>query len=363
MTVKEPVKNPVRAQIQQANKPAQSDQDNISVPVMPPLLMQRARQQPAHLTPQDALVLQRLVNNNTVTQLLTRDRAAEALAGGSEPNQDRPNEEPRITAHEVTATLRKGSYIPAIRLGGFTPAPDALVAHEMVSPTGGPSLTSGGNDCIPASEALDWEVVDEGEDWRPDVCSLTVSGEVRVTPWPNNPNSMTVPNTPNPVDGGNINNEPGSPNQWETVIADLEDYDTPGVGGAGENWHSTEITSAHEWRHWYFDYLDDALPSGNWDLANREIDALRESKSARRNEASARNALAPRVRERMSWFVFETSRRWHEIIHQTDMPGAGGQGYTGGMNVINRIINSIRAYAAQKGWIAGSNRPRRRAGD
>jgi len=65
----------------------------------------------------------------------------------------------------------------------------------------------------------------------------------------------------------------------------------------------------------------------------------------------------------MSWFVFETSRRWHEIIHQTDMPGAGGQGYTGGMNVINRIINSIRAYAAQKGWIAGSNRPRRRAGD
>jgi hypothetical protein len=172
---------------------------------------------------------------------------------------------------------------------------------------------------------------------------------------------MTVPNTPNPVDGGNINNEPGSPNQWETVIADLEDYDSPG-GGAGENWHSTEVTSAHEWRHWYMDYLEDALPAGNWDLANREIDDLREPKSERRTVDSARNALAPRVREHMNWFIFETSRRWHEILHQTDMPGQGGEGYAGGMNVINRIISSIRAYAEQKGWTSSATSARGRAG-
>jgi len=58
---------------------------------------------------------------------------------------------------------------------------------------------------------------------------------------------MVVPNTPNPVDGGNINNTPGSDNQWQAAIADMANYTLPW-------WSRTKLAQhcgieRHEWAH------------------------------------------------------------------------------------------------------------------
>jgi hypothetical protein len=172
---------------------------------------------------------------------------------------------------------------------------------------------------------------------------------------------MTVPNTANPVDGGNINNTPGSPNQWEAVVDDMEDYDHAG-GGAGPNWHSSAASSAHEWAHWNQDYLGDALRVGNWSQTNQDIDGMTVAKSAQADAAAARTALQPRVTARFNTFVAAVTARWNVLIHSLDKPGNGGRGYAAGMAVLNGLIDSVRAYASSKGWESRSARALRAAG-
>jgi hypothetical protein len=161
---------------------------------------------------------------------------------------------------------------------------------------------------------------------------------------------MTTPNTPNPVDGGNINNTAGSNNQWQAAINDMADYDTAGVGGAGANWHSSGASSAHEWAHWNQDYLADCIPTGNWTGTNTDVDALTVAKTAAADAAAARTALEPRVTSRFRTFVRAVTARWNAI---PDDPGAGGRGYAAGMRVLNGLIANVRAYATSKGWTGG----------
>mgnify|MGYP001065562350 CR=1 FL=1 len=85
---------------------------------------------------------------------------------------------------------------------------------------------------------------------------------------------MTVPNTPNPVDGGNINNTAGSLNRWKAAIDDMADYDTAASRGAGPNWHDTAASRAHEWAHWNQDYLADTIPTANWTGVSRSVASL-----------------------------------------------------------------------------------------
>lgn len=235
--------------------------------------------------------------------------------------------------------------------------------YASVAPGGAPGVnnSAASSDCLPstASAVLAWNVVSaDVNNWRADVTSLTLAGQVNVHPWPSNPTSMVVPNTPNPVDGGNINNQTGSPNHWQAAIADMANYNSPG-GGAGPNWHSTAASSAHEWAHWNTDYVADSVSSaagGNWHQANSELDALTVPKTGSPNEAAARAALQPRVNTRLATWRSRTIARWNAIPDSAGV--AGSTGYAAGMAVLNNHISAIRAYAQSKGWTgAGGSSP------
>jgi hypothetical protein len=201
-----------------------------------------------------------------------------------------------------------------------------------------------------ASAVLAWDVVDAGTTWRANVTSLTLAGRVRINPWPSNPTSMTVPNTPNPVDGGNIGNTAGA-NHWQSAIDDLSNYDTSG-GGAGPNWHDTAASSAHEWAHWNEDYVGDSVTSaagGNWAAVNARIDALTVPKAGHADAAAARTALTPLVNAELATWRSATIRRWN-ALGATDVPGGGGRGYAAGAAVLARHIAAINAYKTSKGW-------------
>jgi hypothetical protein len=365
---------------QKLSKPAVQDfQDIAAQPLDESLLIQRAMQQPRTLAPRDALRLQGMLNNRAMTEILTGGGpglsrmaqaqtlpaqtltanailahtlpASEAQANGGEPDQQIPDTAPIVTSVEVTSVIRGGSNTPETHEGGSTPSPDAIVAEQAVAPVSVPAVGSGGgNNCTPGIITLNWNVVEAGENWRANVTSMTLPGQINITAWPSNPSAMTVPNTPNPVEGGNINKTNGSPNQWQDVINDMSDYDNSSGGGAGPNWHSTGASSAHEWAHWIEDYLHDALPAGNWAGANADIDAMTVAKSAQADAAAARTALQPRVAARFQAFWHAVVTRWNTLIKGTDKPGAGGRGYAAGKAVLNGLIDSVRSFAASKGW-------------
>ncbi len=294
--------------------------------------------------------------NAAFCSLLAASRTArEADPTGSEPDQLRPEDaEPRTDALQVSAVYRGGSAAPGpTRVGPVDHQrdPDVVVSGQAVGPLGVPTVhAGGGNDCTPALERLFWHVVDAGSDWRADVLLMLVSGDIHITAWPSAPTSMTVPNTPNPVDGGNISNTAGSANRWQAAIDDMADYDTAGSGGAGANWHDTAASSAHEWAHWNSDYLADTIPTADWRGANSDIDAMTVPKATHADAAAARTALQPAVDARFQAFVRAASARWNAIINGTDRPGRGGRGYAAGMVVLNRHIGAVRSYAAGKGW-------------
>lgn len=196
-------------------------------------------------------------------------RSAESPHGGNTEHTQLENPAGRGTATTMavqTTIPGKGQGSPETREGATQAPTDAasgeLTAHSAVAPGGAPAVGAGANDCVPstASAVVTWNVMDAGANWRADVASLTLSGRIRINPWPSSPTSMTVPNTPNPVVGGNINNTAGSANHWQAAIDDMADYDTAG-GGAGPNWHSTAASTAHEWAHWNGDYVGDAVTS------------------------------------------------------------------------------------------------------
>lgn len=298
------------------------------------------------------LALQRIVGNKAVNQRLAR----EAIVGQGETEQTRPEDEPgRTRAIQVTATIPGGSTTPTVRTGPYTPKPGAILGEQAVAPSGSPTVHSGGgNDCTPGLEVLDWNVRDDGANWRANVVALNLSGDMHITDWPNSPTAMTVPNTPNPVDGGNINNTPGSPNHWSAVIADIADYDSTTTGGAGANWHSTAASTAHEWAHWNQDYLADAIVAGNWAQTNTDVDALTVPKAANADATAARSALEPQVTGRFNTFVRAVTQKWNPLISVKDKPGKGGRGYAAGMAVLDTHINAVRAYANSKNWTAAA---------
>jgi hypothetical protein len=240
---------------------------------------------------------------------------------------------------------------------GLSPPIEDLdpAARSIVAPGGAPAVNNSAatNDCLPstASAIVAWNVVSaDANNWRSDITSLTLSGQVNVHPWPSHPTSMVVPNTPNPIDGGNLNNTPGSSNHWQAAIDDMSNYNSPG-GGAGPDWHSMAASSAHEWTHWNTDYVVDSVGSaagGNWPQANADIDALRVGKAASPDVATARAALQPMVNARIGTWRGRTISRWNAI---PDTPGvAGSRGYEAGMAVLQAHINAVRAYARSKGW-------------
>jgi hypothetical protein len=278
-------------------------------------------------------------------------RAQEAKAGQAEPDQRMSAEAPRTQETQVTSVFKKGSASPETVVGQRAPDPAMEIAQQAVAPNGSPTVVSGGgNDCQPSLPVLDWGVVEDGSNWRADVTAMRVSGTIHITNWPSNPSAMTVPNTANPVDSGNINNTTGSPNHWQAAIDDMADYDTSG-GGAGPNWHSTAASSAHEWAHWNEDFLGGAIPAGNWPQTNADIDLMTVPKSAHADAAAARAALAARVNARFGQFITALANHWNNVVIAVqDVPGGGGRGYAAGARVLSGLISSVRSYATTKGW-------------
>ncbi|MCI0656613.1 MAG: hypothetical protein L0170_06020, partial [Acidobacteria bacterium] len=79
-----------------------------------------------------------------------------------------------------------------------------------------------------------WIVCEEDGLWHAIVTQVRIRGTIRVSPWP-------AAGTPRPVAGGNV-----TAANWRAIVADLENYDTVGVGGAGPVWHHTQATNIHE---------------------------------------------------------------------------------------------------------------------
>ena len=262
----------------------------------------------------------------------------------------------------VRTILRPGRLPETLYSVGDPPQAFDRSARSIVAPGGAPTVNNAAaaNDCTPsaAGTVLGWNVVsaDAGH-WRPDVTSLALAGRVNVHPWPSLPTTKSVPNTPNPVAGGNIDDTAGS-NHWQTAIDDMADYHTAASGGAGPNWHSTAASSAHEWAHWNADWVIDSVSSaagGNWPQANADIDALRQSKATSTTAAAARAALRPRVEARLRTWRTRAVTRWNAI---PDTPGVpGSTGYDAGKVVLDGHIAAIRAFATAQGWTGAAPAP------
>ncbi len=211
---------------------------------------------------------------------------------------------------------------------------------------------AGENTCkpdVPVIGDLSWEAVDAGDHWGVRVTGLATSGQINIMPYPSNPTSMTVPNTVNPVDGGNINNEEGSNNRWSYAIGEMQGYHTAG-GGRSPHWHSTAASSAHEWAHWNTDWMTDSI-GGRWPQANADLNAITVEKGWFGGYFDdPQDELAPLVEARFNRFSRDAVRRWNAI---PDSPGvAGSIGYDAGQAVLDGLIARVQAYADAKGWSA-----------
>lgn len=257
---------------------------------------------------------------------------------------------PTRTGPTPVATVIRRGAAPTTHLStGLRTDPDRSLA-QGVAPGGSPATGNGSNDCLPstAGAVIAWNVVSADVDnWRVDVQSLTLKGQVNVRPWPSNPTSATTPNTANPVDGGNITRA-----NFQGAIDDMADYNLAG-GGAGPNWHSTAASSAHEWAHWNTDYVSDSVNSaagGNWPTANSDLDKLTQPKATSATAADAKTALQARVDTRIGTWRTATVARWNAIPDTAGV--AGSTGYEAGARVLAGLISSVRTYAITKGWAA-----------
>jgi hypothetical protein len=248
-----------------------------------------------------------------------------------------------VTA-QVTASINRRIIVR--KLGG---------ANGATNPTSNPTINNnaGNNTCAPNRPTIDWEVVSVAGDnnWHVRVKSVNCTGQINIRPWPSKPNAIVVPNTANPVVGGNINNVAGSANLWSAAVADMGDYNTVG-GGAGPNWHSTAASSAHEMFHWNTDWMTSSLGAagGNWGATETALEGLTVSALAQLTEADAKAALTKQVDDRFKQFGTAAINYWNNTIAPADQPGLGGGGYAAGQGVLNGLIANVNAFAAGQGW-------------
>ena len=162
---------------------------------------------------------------------------------------------------------------------------------------------------------------------------------------------MTVPNTANPVDGGNITNALGL-NKWDFAKWDLGNYDTPEpAGGPGPYWHNTSATSAHEWYHWNTDWMVTCIQTvGDWSGTEVDIENYSVSVFDYLTEADAKAALTSSVNARFTTFVNAAGNHWENVLEPADKPGMGSGAYAAAQAVLNQDIADIESYRISKGW-------------
>ena len=232
--------------------------------------------------------------------------------------------------------------------GGASPEA-ATAKQENTKPAEAPNFdgAAGENTCQPKSSAakLDWEVKATDKEWTVNVTGFTVTGAIKVAPWPSKPTEVVTPNTANPVDGGNITDAAGN-NNWKFAIKEMEEYNQAN-GGRTSYWHSYEASKAHEWAHWNTDYMK--LCVGKyWPQANKDLDAISIPKAEAADAKAAKAKLQAKVDTRLDKLRSDMIAAWNAI---PDSPGAAeGAGYKAGQAVLDVLIAKVRDYATKKGW-------------
>lgn len=215
-----------------------------------------------------------------------------------------------------------------------------------------PSYT--GSSFIKNDPEIIWEPVNGPDDtWIVNIISLNCGGVLNIFQWPNYPNLMIVPNTPNPVINGNINNIPTSNNFWDFAISDLQNYDTPYPnGGAGPHWHDTMASSAHEYYHKDIDWFTTCFgpAGGDWIQTEIDLEIISVSALTYLTQTDAQIATEDMVDTRFQTFIDEINYHLTYYIAPFDEPGLGGGGYAAGMTVLNMHINDIDAFRISQGW-------------
>jgi hypothetical protein len=160
---------------------------------------------------------------------------------------------------------------------------------------------------------------------------------------------MTVPNTANPVNGGNINNTVGSSNRWSYAKSDMGDYDTVG-GGRGPDWHSTSASQAHEKYHWDTDWMTLSIKGaagGNWSATETILEGYNVSVFTYLTEADAKTASTTQFDARFTQFKSDAWTKWNA---EGDSPGQGCGAWGAGQSVLNGYIANVESYRISKGW-------------
>jgi len=227
-------------------------------------------------------------------------------------------------------------------------------ANAVVTPTSSPTINNPGpaNNCTPddPDDHVVWHTTYNSADdnWYVRVDSLTLTGTININPWPSQPSSMVVPNTANPVDGGNINNVVGSNNRWSYAQSDMGDYDSPGAG-RGPHWHSTSASSAHEMYHWNTEWMNISMgpTGGDWADTESDLELLTVSGASNLTEANAIASLTSAVNTRLATFRSAAWTCWAALPGE---PGTGAGAYAAGMAVLNGLITNIETYRLSKSW-------------
>ena len=279
--------------------------------------------------------------------------AGGAAASASAAPKDATGEPARASRDGEGGSHAKGDarVTPTVNLqvGADAGAGAANAKAENTKPGEAPTFdgAAGENTCQPKSSAakLDWEVKATDTAWEVNVTGFTVTGAIKVAPWPSKPTEVVTPNTANPVDGGNITDAAGN-NNWKFAIKEMEEYNQAG-GGRSSYWHSYDASKAHEWAHWNTDYMK--LCVGKfWPQANKDLDAISIPKAEAADATAARAKLQAKVEARLGKLRSDMIAAWNAI---PDSPGnAEGAGYKAGQAVLDGLIAKVRAYATKKGW-------------
>lgn len=172
--------------------------------------------------------------------------------------------------------------------------------------------------------------IGEGEDalWKATVTKLIVKGDAYIKNWP-------AEKTPAPTEGGNVTS-----NNWQSIIADLQNYDSKIGGGEGPDWHSTFASEAHEFYHWNQDWQQTCIMA-YWPACETAIESYQDKDF---------DALKAKVNQRFNLFVTQVKNKWESEVMPKDKPGYGGGAYAAGQAVLNQIIGEVLVFADQQGW-------------
>jgi len=288
-----------------------------------------------------------VVLSPTISHNLLPDNSIQWTNGTSGDNQFERIVSREIAGSDITVNATIGDNTKGVRIY----VRPVEINNTAVTPTEEvtENTNAQGANCTPQDPELEWNVFSVGNDWYVRIDSMTCKGTINIPSWPNLPNMMTVPNTPNPSDGGNISNTNGSLNRWEYAISDLEDYDEIN-GGRGPHWHDTEASSAHEWFHWNTDWMDLSIngnTGGNWPTTENDLEDFNVSVFDYLTESDAKNALSANVESRFDTFINAAFQRW---IAECDDPGMSCGAYAAGQNVLDGHIQNIETYRQNKGW-------------